>query len=154
VATKLDAIDYKIVKEVMADGRVSNKALAAKVGISPPPSLRRLRALEDAGIIQGYHADVDLPTIGFTVTAFVSVALHNQADKDLRAFENLVLGWPIVREAHMMSGETDYLLKCVASDLTTFQAFLRDTISPAPNVASVKVQVAMRRAKFAAGADV
>lgn len=154
MATKLDAIDYKIVKEVMADGRVSNKALAAKVGISPPPSLRRLRALEDAGIIQGYHADVDLPTIGFTVTAFVSVALHNQADKDLRAFENLVLGWPIVREAHMMSGETDYLLKCVASDLTTFQAFLRDTISPAPNVASVKVQVAMRRAKFAAGADV
>ncbi len=147
----LDAIDLKIVKELCHDARLTNVALSRKVGVSAPPCLRRVRALEESGILTGYHAAVDLDAVGFTVVAFVSVALHNQAERDLRAFENRLLDWPIVREAHMMSGETDYLLKCVARDLREFQAFVADFIAAAPNVASVKVQVAMRPVKFEAG---
>ncbi|MEO1720566.1 MAG: Lrp/AsnC family transcriptional regulator [Pseudomonadota bacterium] len=151
MAYKLDAIDLKILKALMADGRLTNVALAARVGLSGPPCLRRTRALEAAGIISGYHAEADTTALGFTVTAFVTVALHNQAEPDLRAFEELVLAWPEVREAYMMSGETDYHLKCLTRDLTTFQQFLTGTVSSAANVASVKAQVAMRRAKFKPG---
>lgn len=151
VPHKLDTIDRKILKELMADGRLTNVALAQRVGMSPPPCLRRVRALEAAGVIQGYHADVDPEAVGFTVTAFVTVALHNQAERDLRAFEDLILTWPLVREAHMLSGEADYHMKCVARDLRTFQEFVTGTVSAAPNVASVKVAVAMRPAKFEAG---
>jgi DNA-binding Lrp family transcriptional regulator len=151
VPAKIDATDLRIIKELTADGRMSNVGLAQRVGISAPPCLRRVRALENSGVIQGYHAQVDLDSLGFTVVAFVSVALHNQSEKDLRAFEELILTWPEVREAYMMSGETDYHLKCVAKSLTEFQDFHVNTVSSAPNVASVKVQVAMRPAKFAAG---
>lgn len=144
---ELDAIDWRILKELAADGRITNRALAAKVGLSPPPCLRRVRALESAGLITGYTALLDEPALGYTLTAFVMVRLHAQAEADLRAFENRVLGWPLVREAHMLSGETDYLLHCVAPDLTAFQRFILDEVTAAPNVASVKTSLAIRRAK-------
>ena len=148
---KLDQIDLRILRELMADGRLTNLALAQRAGLSPPSCLRRVRALEQAGLITGYHAAVDAERLGFTVTAFVMVTLHNQAEKDLRAFENTVMGWPIVREAYMLSGEHDFVLKCVARDLTAFQQFLLTTIGATPNVASVKTNVAMRRAKSEPG---
>lgn len=154
MAPARDAIDTRILRELMADGRLTNVALAAKVGLSGPACLRRTRALEEAGLIRGYHARVDHEALGFTVTAFVLVTLHNQAERDLRAFENLVLTWPQVREAHMLSGEADYMLKAVATDLKAFQRFLIDDISSAPNVASVKATVTMREAKFEAGVSV
>ncbi len=144
---QLDAIDWRILKELAADARITNKALAAKIGLSPPPCLRRVRALESAGLITGYTALLDEPALGFTLTAFVMVRLHAQAEADLRAFENRVLAWPLVREAHMLSGETDYLLHCVAPDLTAFQRFILDEVTAAPNVASVKTSLAIRRAK-------
>lgn len=151
---KIDGTDLKIIKELQADGRISNVALSQRVGISAPPCLRRVRALEDAGVVSGYHAHVDHDALGFTVVAFISVALHNQSERDLRAFEELILTWPEVREAYMMSGETDYHLKCVTKSLTEFQAFHVNVVSSAPNVASVKVQVAMKSAKFAPGVPI
>lgn len=151
---RLDAIDRRILKELMNDGRLTNVALAQRVGITPPPCLRRVRALEEAGLIMGYHADVDAKRIGFPVTVFVSVALHNQSDGDLRAFENVCLTWPMVRECYMMSGETDYHLKCVAPDLTDFEAFLRNQLGATPNVASVKTAVTIRQAKSEAGVPI
>jgi DNA-binding Lrp family transcriptional regulator len=144
---RLDAIDWRILKELQADGRITNLALAARVGLSPPPCLRRVRALEEAGLIAGYTALVDEKALGFELTAFAMVGLHNQAEPELRAFENRILGWPLVREAYMMSGETDYVLKCVAPDLTAFQEFVLDELTAAPNVASVKTSLAIRRAK-------
>lgn len=138
----------------MSDGRLTNVALSQRVGITPPPCLRRVRALEDAGYITGYHAEVDESMIGFPVTVFVSVALHNQADSDLRAFENVCLTWPLVRECYMMSGETDYHLKCVAPDLAAFETFLRNELGATPNVASVKTAVAIRKAKHEAGVPI
>lgn len=151
---RLDTTDWRILKELMIDGSITNLALANKVGLSAPPCLRRVRALEEAGLITGYTALVDEARLGFELTAFAMVRLHNQAESDLRAFENLVLGWPIVREAYMLAGESDYVLKCVAKDLTTFQSFVLDELTAAPNVASVKTHMTIRRAKLAPGVAV
>lgn len=148
---RLDAVDRRIVRELMSDGALTNVALAKRVGLSAPPCLRRVRALEDAGVIQGYTALIDERALGFELTAFALVGLHNQAEQDLRAFENRVLGWPMVREAYMLSGESDYILKCVAPDLTAFQDFVLKELTAAPNVASVKTNLAIRRAKLAPG---
>jgi DNA-binding Lrp family transcriptional regulator len=148
---RLDATDRRILRELMADGALTNVALAQRVGLSAPPCLRRVRALEDAGVIQGYTALVDERALGFGLTAFALVGLHSQAEPDLNAFENRVLGWPIVREAYMLSGESDYVLKCLAPDLATFQDFVLKELTAAPNVASVKTNLAIRRAKLAPG---
>ncbi len=138
----------------MADGSLTNVALAGKVGLSAPPCLRRVRTLEEGGVITGYTALVDEHTLGFDLTAFAMVGLHNQAEADLRAFENRVLGWPIVREAYMLSGESDFILKCVARDLPTFQEFVLKDLTAVPNVASVKTTLAIRRVKHAPGVPV
>jgi DNA-binding Lrp family transcriptional regulator len=151
---RLDATDWRILKELQANGRITNVELAQKVGISPPPCLRRVRALEQSGMIAGYFALLDEKTIGFEVIAFAMVGLHSQAEADLRAFENRVLAWALVRECYMLSGETDFLLKCVAPDLTTFQDFIIDELTAAPNVASVKTTLVIRRVKFEPGVPV
>lgn len=150
----LDAIDWRILKELQADGRITNIALATKIGLSAPPCLRRVRALEEAGLISGYSAILDEEALGFSLTAFAMVRLHNQAEADLRAFENLLIGWPGVREAHMLSGESDYMLKCVARDLTAFQNFVLNELTAAPNVASVKTFLTIRRAKREPGVPI
>lgn len=144
---RLDAIDWRILKELQGDGHMTNVALANRVGLSAPPCLRRVRALEEAGLIAGYTVLLDEPALGFELTAFAMVGLHNQAEAELRAFENLVLGWPLVREAYMLSGESDFMLKCIARDLPTFQEFILDKLTAAPNVASVKTFLTIRRAK-------
>ncbi len=144
---RLDAIDWRILKELQGDGHMTNVALANRVGLSAPPCLRRVRALEEAGLISGYTVLLDEPALGFELTAFAMVGLHNQAEAELRAFENLVLGWPLVREAYMLSGESDFMLKCIARDLPTFQEFILDELTAAPNVASVKTFLTIRRAK-------
>ena len=143
----LDTTDCRILKELQADGRMTNIALATKIGLSAPPCLRRVRALEEAGLITGYTALLDEEALGFPLTAYAMVRLHNQAEADLRAFENRVLGWSLVREAHMLSGESDFMLKCIARDFTSFQAFVLDELTAAPNVASVKTYLTIRRAK-------
>lgn len=144
---RLDAIDWRILRELQADGRVTNVALAGRVGLSAPPCLRRVRALEEAGIIAGYHAELDERQLGYELTAYATVGLHNQAESDLRAFENRLLAWPLVREAHMMSGESDFMLKCVAPDMRSFQEFVTRELTAAPNVATVKTMLAIRRIK-------
>ncbi len=144
---RLDAIDWRILKELQGDGHMTNVALANRVGLSAPPCLRRVRALEEAGLIAGYTVLLDEPALGFELTAFAMVGLHNQAEAELRAFENLVLGWSLVREAYMLSGESDFMLKCIARDLPTFQEFILDELTAAPNVASVKTFLTIRRAK-------
>lgn len=144
---RLDATDWRILKELQANGRITNVELAEKVGISPPPCLRRVRALEQAGIIAGYFALLDEKATGFEVIAFAMVTLHSQSEQDLRAFENRVIAWPLVRECYMLSGETDFILKCVAPDLSAFQDFIIQELTSAPNVAGVKTTLVIRRVK-------
>ena len=145
--TRLDEIDRKILAELQADGRMTNVELARRVGISAPPCLRRVRTLEESGYIRGYHADVDSRALGFEVQVFAMVGLNSQAEVDLSAFEDRCRGWPLVRECHMLNGEIDFILKCVAPDLSTFQRFLTEELTAADHVASVKTSLVIRGAK-------
>lgn len=149
--SKLDPIDRKILAELQADGRMTNVELAKRVGISAPPCLRRMRTLEEAGFIRGYHAQVDGRELGFEVEVFAMVGLQSQAESDLTSFEARCREWPLVRECHMLNGEVDFILKCVAPDLSTFQSFLTGQLTAADNVASVKTSLVIRAAKLEAG---
>jgi DNA-binding Lrp family transcriptional regulator len=145
----LDAIDWKILKELQDEGRITNVELARRVGISAPPCLRRVRALEQAGFIRGYRALLDERLLGYEVTVFAMVHLSSQAETDLRAFEQFVLKQSLVRECWMLSGEIDFVLKCVAPDLKTFQAFVTE-LTAAPHVRNVKTSLVLRSSKDAA----
>jgi DNA-binding Lrp family transcriptional regulator len=147
VKTRLDSIDWNILKELQDDGRMTNVELARRVGISAPPCLRRVRALEEAGIIAGYRALIDEKTVGFEVTAFAMVGLASQGEADLAAFQTKVMGWEIVRECHMLSGDIDFMLKCIAPDLRSFQSFIIDELTKAPEVDSVRTSLVIRRLK-------
>ena len=147
----LDPIDRKILAELQADGRMTNVELAKRVGISAPPCLRRVRSLEEEGYIKGYHAVVDARALGFEVQVFAMVGLHSQAKADLTAFEDQCRSWPLVRECHMLNGEVDFILKCVAPDLSSFQTFLTDVLLTTPNVESVKTSLVIQEAKDAPG---
>jgi DNA-binding Lrp family transcriptional regulator len=149
VPARLDAIDRKILKELQEDGRITNVDLADHVGISAPPCLRRMRALEEAGYIKGYRALLDEKLLGYEVTVFAMVHLASQADADLQAFEAFVQSKPVVRECWMLSGEIDFILKCVAPDLRTFQAFVAE-LTAAPHVRNVKTSLVLKMAKDAA----
>ena len=151
---KLDDIDRMILQELLANGRITNVELSQRIGISAPPCLRRVRALEEAGFIRGYHAELDARALGYEVTVFAMVSLRSQAEADLVAFEQRVAGWPIVRECHMLNGEIDFILKCVAHDLSEFQRFLTANLTSAPNVASVKTSLTIRTAKQEPGVPV
>lgn len=133
---------------------MTNVELARRAGISAPPCLRRVRALEEAGFIRGYHASVNPEAMGFGVTIFAQVGLTSQAEADLRKFEELVSSWPLVRECHMLAGETDFLLKVVAEDWDAYQKFLTQQLTTAPNVNHVKSALAIRTAKLLPGVPI
>jgi len=151
---KLDDIDCKILENLQDNGRITNVELAENVGITAPPCLRRVRALEEAGYIQGYHADLNAESMGFGLTVFAMVGLHSQAESDLQAFEGRTAEWPLVRETYMLNGEIDFILKIVARDLAQFQKFLTTKLTPAPNVASVKTSLSIRCAKKLQGVPI
>lgn len=146
-STRLDPIDRMILSELQADGRMTNVELAKRVGISAPPCLRRVRTLEENGYIKGYHAEVNAKELGFEVQVFANVGLASQAESDLSAFEAKCKSWPLVRECHMLNGEVDFILKCVAPDLSSFQTFLTGVLLTTPNVASVKTSLVIRGEK-------
>jgi len=145
--SSLDQIDQHLLVELQAEGRVTNVELAQRVGLTAPPCLRRVRALEELGIIRGYHADLDGAKLGFAITVFVLVSLKSQAEEALRQFEDHVRLLPEVRECYMLNGEIDFILKIVSKDLQSFQEFLTSKLTPAPNVASVKTSLTIRTSK-------
>jgi DNA-binding Lrp family transcriptional regulator len=145
---RLDAIDRHILRELQEDGRMTNVELAKRVGISAPPCLRRVRALEEAGYIRGYRALLNEKELGCEVIAFAMVHLSSQAEADLQAFESFVRGQPLVRECWMLSGEIDFILKCVAPNLPKFQAFVTD-LTAVPHVLNVKTTLTLRNSKDA-----
>jgi DNA-binding Lrp family transcriptional regulator len=151
---KLDKIDRRILRDLQGDGRMTNVELARRAGISAPPCLRRVRALEEAGLIRGYHADVNAEALGYGVTVFAHVGLSSQAEPDLKAFEELISTWPEVREANMLAGETDFILKIVAEDWDAYQRFLTTKLTAAPNVNHVKSALAIRTSKYEPGVPV
>lgn len=150
----LDAVDYEILSALQDDGRITNVDLASRVGLTAPPCLRRVRSLEQRGVIKGYHAKLDAASLGYGITVFALVSLKSQAEADLRAFEDHVAELAEVRECHMLNGEIDFILKIVASDLQAFQQFLTSKLTPAPNVASVKTSLTIRTSKDSPGVPV
>ncbi|MBO32070.1 MAG: Lrp/AsnC family transcriptional regulator [Rhodospirillales bacterium] len=151
---KLDEVDRRILHDLQENGRMTNVELAKRVGISAPPCLRRVRALEEAGYIRGYHAELAQAELGYNVSVFAQVGLNSQAEPDLVAFEELVGNWAEVRECHMLAGEVDFLLKIVAEDWETYQDFVMKKLTAAPNVAHVKSSLAIRSSKAEPGVPV
>jgi DNA-binding Lrp family transcriptional regulator len=145
--TDLDAIDWKILRELQREGRITNVELSSRVGISAPPCLRRVKRLEDAGIIRGYRALLNAPALGLDVVAFCLIGLHHQSETELKAFADRTRNWPVVRAAWMVSGESDFMLHCVASDLATFQGFVIEELTSAPNVDTVRTALTIRQVK-------
>lgn len=150
----LDAVDLEILAALQDDGRITNVDLAAKVGLTAPPCLRRVRSLEHDGVIEGYHAKLSATALGYAITVFALVSLKSQAEHELRAFEDHVATLPQVRECHMLNGEIDFILKIVAPDLQAFQRFLTSELTTAPNVASVKTSLTIRTSKDSPGVPI
>jgi DNA-binding Lrp family transcriptional regulator len=150
----LDAIDRTILAALQEDGRMTNVDLARRAGLTAPPCLRRVRALEELGVIDSYHARLNASALGYGIMVFALVSLKSQAEEDLRAFEQHVAALPEIRECHMLNGEIDFILKIVAHDLQTFQAFLTSHLTTAPNVASVKTSLMIRTSKDLPGIPV
>jgi len=151
---KLDEIDLRILRDLQENGKITNVELARRVGISAPPCLRRVRALEEAGFITGYHAEVEPAKLGYNVTVFAQVGLDSQSESELSAFEELVRSWPEVRDCHMLAGEADFILRIVAQDWETYQKFVTEKLTPAPNVANVKSALTLRASKHEPGVPV
>ena len=150
----MDSIDLKLLSLLQSNGRMTNVELAQKVGLTAPPCLRRIRALEQAGVIRAYHADIVASKMGFSITVFAMVSLKSQAEADLRAFETYLQSIPEVRECHMLNGEIDFMLKIVARDLQSFQELLTSRLTSAPNVSSVKTSLTIRTAKDLPGVPI
>jgi DNA-binding Lrp family transcriptional regulator len=146
----LDAIDRRILASLQEDGRMTNVDLSKRAGISAPPCLRRVRALEEAGVIRGYHADTDPQKLGWEITFFAIVGLDSQKEAVLSAFEQLVGGWSEVRECHMIRGGGDFLLKLVARD-TAHENQLTQKLTGSPTVSRVQTLQTIRTSRNLAG---
>lgn len=144
---ELDAIDIRILKELQADGRMTNVELAARAGISAPPCLRRVRKLEEASIIEGYTAMLNAPALGYDLVAFCMVGLKHQSEANLKAFAAATGEWPMVRQAWMVSGDSDFLLHCVAENLTRFQDFVIEELTANAQVDTVRTMLTIRQVK-------
>ncbi len=149
-APLLDAIDRRILAELQADGRITNVELARRAGISAPPCLRRVRRLEEAGVIRGYHADSDPQMLGWEITFFAIVGLDSQKEVVLAAFEHAVSAWPEVRECHMIRGGGDFLLKLVARD-TAHENQLTQKLTGLVTVTKVQTLQTIRTSRLLAG---
>ena len=148
---KLDGIDLQILEELQNDGKMTNVELSQRVGISAPPCLRRVNHLEDAGYIKSYHAELNANLLGYHVTIFAQVSLAKHGETNLQIFEQLVRTWPMVRECHMLAGETDFLLKIIAPDWEAYQQFLTTQLTATVNVTHVKSSLAIRNSKHEHG---
>ncbi len=148
---KLDKIDRRILNDLQGNGRMTNVELANNAGISAPPCLRRVRALEENQVIKGYYARLNGSKLGYTVTAFVTVRLKNQNDSDVKIFERDIQSMDNIREAYVISGDYDFMLRVVAKDWEDYQDFLSNKLTTMDNVESVRTSMKVKIAKFEPG---
>jgi Lrp/AsnC family leucine-responsive transcriptional regulator len=143
----IDRIDRKILATVQSDGRISINDLAENVGLSASPCARRVRQLEDAGVIKGYTAIIDQDKVGLPISAFASVRLERQREEVLDRFAQAVARWPEVVDCYLMTGPRDYLLRVVVSDLKAYEQFLKDKLTRLDGVASIETSFALGQVK-------
>ena len=146
--TPLDAIDRKILTLLQENARLANVDLAESVGLSPSPCLRRVRELEESGVIRRYVTLLDPVPIGLPVSVFVNVTLERQVEHALEHFEAAILERPEVMECYLMTGDSDYLLRVVTADLAAYERFLMDHLTRVPGVASIKSSFALKQVKY------
>lgn len=151
---KLDRIDRRILSDLQDNGRITNVELAKNAGISAPPCLRRVRNLEEMGLIKGYYTRVDEAALGYPVTVIALIKLNNVGDADMQKFVEQIDAWPLVRESYLLTGEHDVMMKIVAQDWDAYQQFLTNHLMKAPNVAAVKSSLTVRVTKNAAGVPI
>ena len=145
--TKIDAYDAAILRALAKDGRMTINDLSERVGLSPSPVARRLRQLEDSGIIAGYAAVIDEAALGYAVSVFVSVKLDRQVDDALAKFEAAIADFPEVVDCWLMTGNRDYLLRIVTTGLSEFERLLVGKLTKVPGVASIESSIPLRRVK-------
>jgi DNA-binding Lrp family transcriptional regulator len=144
----LDKIDRRILTLLQADARMANIALAEKVGLSPSPCLRRVRDLEERGVIRRYVTLVDPTQVGLPVSVFVNVTLERQIEPALERFEAAILKRPEVMECYLMTGDFDYLLRVVTADLSAYERFLVENLTRVPGVSSIRSSFALKQVKY------
>lgn len=144
---ELDAIDRRIIAALQADGRMTVQQLAAQVGLSASPCARRVRLLEQAGVIKGYAAVIDQAQIGLPISAFASIKLARQHEEDLDSFASAVSRWPEVVDCYLMTGQRDYLMRIVVRDLEAYERFLKEKLTRLSNVASIETSFALGQVK-------
>jgi len=147
--SNLDAIDVRIIAAVQNDGRISINDLAEKVGLSPSPCARRLRILEEKGVIKGYTAMIDQTKVGLPVSAFASIKLERQREEDLDRFAKAVAGWPEVVDCYLMTGQRDYLMRIVVRDLQAYETFIKSKLTRLEGIASIETSFALDQVKRA-----
>lgn len=140
----MDVIDHKILRVLQEDGRVTMSELSEKVGLSPTPCARRVAALEDQGVIEGYGARINPDKLGLAVTIFVEVELEQQSSQALQAFEAAIRPFEQVMECHLMTGTRDVLLRVVARDLTHFDRFLEQQLMRVPGIRNTRSSFSLR----------
>ena len=146
-STPLDTIDRKILENLQVSGRMSNVELAAAIHLSAPQCFRRVRSLEERGVIRGYHASVEAAAVGLDVVAYVSLNIVGNAFGQVREIEAQLRDFPQVLECHIVSGDCDYLLKVVARDLKALSHFLTDRLMQVPGVANVRSMICLEEIK-------
>jgi Lrp/AsnC family leucine-responsive transcriptional regulator len=144
---KLDAIDRRILSALQRDARLTNVQLADEVGLSPSPCLRRVRMLEEAGVITGYHADLSRAGIGLGLTVFVGIKVERHRDEAAGAFREAVRQLPEVVSCHLVSGDADFLLQVVVPDLAGYERLLLDTLLKLPGVSDIRSNFAIQTVK-------
>ena len=144
----LDAIDRRILGALQDDARIANNELAARVGLSPAPCLRRVRALEETGVIRRHVSLVDPGAVGLPVSVFVSISLERQVEEALKRFERAVLTRPEVMECYLMTGDADYLLRVVCADLAAYERFVLEHLAKAPGVSSIRSSFALKQVNY------
>ena len=145
--TFLDAIDIRILRALQEDGRITIQDLAGKVGLTPSPCLRRVRMLEEAGVIAGYVAKLDQAAVGLAVNVFISIRLERQRDDELERFSKAIALWPEVLECYLMTGQRDYLMRVVVADLSAYERFLKEKLTRLTCVASIESSFALGQVK-------
>jgi Lrp/AsnC family leucine-responsive transcriptional regulator len=145
---RLDEIDRKILRLLQTDCRLTMVEIAERVGLSASPCHRRIKIMEDAGLIKGYVALVDQRRLGLPVSVFVSIKLERQREKDLEAFSRAISRWPEVLECYLMTGHRDYLLRVVVEDLQAYEKFLKQKLTLVPGIASIESSFALDQIKY------
>jgi len=145
---ELTSIDRKILRALQGDGRMTIQAIAEQVGLSPSPCLRRIRQMEQNGVIAAYSAVVDQEAVGLPVSVFISIKLERQRAAELDRFAQAIAGWPEVMECYLMTGQRDFLLRVVCADLSTYETFLREKLTQLEGVSSIESSFALGQVKY------